>query len=64
MFRILTRGLFLTCAESLFFIKRKQIHAIMIPRVHVMFEKKGKTLTWKGGHLIMVVIPHPPWSLA
>jgi hypothetical protein len=64
MFRILICGLFLTCTECLLFIKHKQILIIMIPRVHVMYCIRKKTLTLKGGPLFMVVNPHPSQSLA
>jgi hypothetical protein len=36
---------------------------ITISRVRIIFKKKC-TLTWKGGPLLMVAKPHPPWSLA
>jgi hypothetical protein len=63
MFRIPIRGLFVTCTESLFFIKHPKLYVITIPRVLVVY-KKEKTLTWKGSPLLMVANSHPPCSLA
>jgi hypothetical protein len=65
MFWISTHGLFLTCTESLFFIKHTKIYAMRCVGYVFNYEKKEeKSLTWTGGPLIMVANPHPSWSLA
>jgi hypothetical protein len=66
MFRILARGLFLTCTKNLFFYQAHTIHVITYAGYIFTYEKerKEKTLTWKGSLLIMVANPHSCWFLA
>jgi hypothetical protein len=45
------------------FYRAHTMRNITISRVYIIYKKKC-TLTWKGGPLLMVAKPHPPWSLA
>ncbi len=62
MYRIPTRGLFLTSTESLF-LPSTHIHLITTSRAHIIY-KKRYTLTWNGSPFFKLANPHPTWLFA
>ncbi len=63
MIQIPTHALFLTCAKRLLFVSSTHNVNKIISRCRLSTSKMC-SLTSKGSLLLMVVNPHPPWSLA